>query len=251
MKLSNSSFFFLGDAGSGKTTLAGQFPKPYFFDFDKGMMALAGRDVEYDTFRDAPKGGKVWPSEGIYSHGTAYKEFLKRLQEIGDMIDKGTCPYQTLVFDSVTMLASLIMNAAVKENPADKGPKDIPQIQHYGIEHQKLKEFFDTITGWPLIKVMTGHIHRDEDALSGATTMLPLLSPKIGSKAPIYFDEVYFIEVEASKEAGKPGKRVLRTDSTAKMRAARSRFGVPTGTEATWEAIRKHIAAGKKVDVDV
>jgi GTPase SAR1 family protein len=250
MKLSNSSFFFLGDAGSGKTTLAAQFPKPYFFDFDKGMMAAAGKSVEYDTFRDASKNGKAWPDDGIYPYAGAYDKFLARLAEIGKQIDDGTCPYQTLVFDSVTMLASILMNKIMKENPAEKPPKDIPQIQHYGAEHQKLKEFFDTITGWPLIKIMTGHIHRDEDALSGATTLLPLLTPKIGAKAPIYFDEVYFVEVEPARD-NKPAKRVLRTDSTAKMRAARSRFGVPTGTEATWAAIRKAIADGKKVDVDV
>lgn len=250
MKLSNSSFMLMGDAGSGKTPFAAEFPSPYFFSFDKGMISVAGKDVDYDVFRDAPKGitpNSMMIEEGIFTYGSGYDAFLKQLQVIGDQIDKGQCKYKTLVFDSVTMLNTLLMNKILLKNPIEKGPKDVPQLQHYNEEGIKLKEIFETITSWPLIKILIAHIHRDEDVLSGKTTMLPLLSPKIGAKAPIYFDEVYFLEKDGTKE----NKPILRTASTASMRSARSRFGVPDGVPSHWIDVRKAVAASKVVLVDV
>lgn len=248
--LMESSFFLIGDSGSGKTTLAGTFPKPYFFDFDKGMAALAGIEgIEYDTFKDAPHGSNrfVDHDRGIYEHGTGWDEFLKKMNKIGEQIDKGECPYQTLVFDSATLMSQLVMNKILKQD--GKAGKN-PEIQHYGVESTKLKEAFDQITSWPLIKIVTAHIQRNTNELLNVTEMLPLLTGKFAARSAIYFDEVYFIEVERKAGvAGKPPehKYVLRTQSTNMMRQARSRFKVPDGTTATWSAIRSAILANKSV----
>lgn len=250
--LSESSFFLIGDSGSGKTQLAGGFPKPFFFDFDKGMATLAGRDgIEYETFRDAPaKNGKAMPERGIYEYGKGWDQFIKKMNEIGEQIDKGTCPYETLVFDSVTLMSQLVMNKIIKEDPKTTNG-DNPQIQHYGVESTKLKEAFDQITSWPLIKVMCAHIQRNTNELQNTVEMLPLLTGKFAARSAIYFDEVYFVEVERKVEAGKQvHKHVLRTHSTAIMRQARSRYGVPDGTEASWTAIRSAVAAGKVARVN-
>lgn len=243
MNLYESSFFFIGDSGSGKTMLAGAFPKPYFFDFDKGMATHAGKEgIEYDTFKDAPhKSKSVFPDRGIYEYGKGWGEFIKRLGDIGALIDKGEWPYQTLVFDSATMMSTLMMNAILKEDSAGGKP---PQLQHYNTESSKLKEIFDAITAWPLIKIVTAHIQRNTNELLNTMEMLPLLTGKFAARSSIYFDEVYYIEATTEKKGSEQvRKHVLRTQSNGTMKQARSRFGIPDGTEATWTAIE---AAAKK-----
>lgn len=256
LDLGTSSFFLIGDSGSGKTRLAGTFPSPYFFDFDKGMASLAGVEgIDYDTFKDAPAKGKALKSEdGIYEYGTAWEAFIKRMNEIGEQIDKGTCPYKTLVFDSATLMAQTVMNSILKR---DGKAGQNPEIQHYGTESTKLKEAFDQITSWPLIKVVTAHIQRNTNELLNTTEMLPLLTGKFAARSAIYFDEVYFVEVERKAAVAganpKPAehKYVLRTQSTNVMRQARSRFGVPDGTRAHFSDIRAAVAASKKAKVSV
>jgi hypothetical protein len=213
------------------------------------MAALAGKEgIDYDTFKDAPHGSSrfVDPDRGIYEHGTGWDAFIKKMNQIGEQIDKGECPYQTLVFDSATLMSQLVMNKILKQD--GKAGKN-PEIQHYGVESTKLKEAFDQITSWPLIKIVTAHIQRNTNELLNVTEMLPLLTGKFAARSAIYFDEVYFVEVERKAVTGGKveHKYVLRTQSTNMMRQARSRFKVPDGTTADWNSIRSAILANKTV----
>ena len=239
-KLEEASFFLIGDGGSGKTTLAGTFPKPYIFDFDRGVASISDRDVEYDLFKDAPHGGKAMPERGIYPYGTGWVKFLDRLNEIGAQIDRGTCPYSTIVLDSATMMSTLCMNYVLK---GDSKSGKQPAIQNWGAQTTLLETVFDQLTSWPILKIITAHIQRNTNDLMETKEMLPLLTGKFAAKSSIFFDEVYFMDIEVPKDGPQKGQRryVLRTQSTPVMKQARSRFKVPDGTIATYPAIEKAI----------
>ena len=231
----NPSILIIGDSGTHKTWFAGSCPKPYIFDFDAGVSIL--RDVpgvEYDTFKDAPQKSKaVSPEHGIYKWGSAWPAFINRLNEIGETIDKGTCPYLTLSLDSVTTMADICMNYVLfSDSPTYTGGI---QVQHWGSQIQLLSKVFDQLSSWPLIKVVTAHIQRNTNDLTQVTEMLPLITGKLAGKMPIYFDEVYYTTVGK----GEDGKRIfkLTTEGTSMMKQAKSRFGVPDGTEAKWSAV--------------
>lgn len=86
---------FKGKPGTGKSNAAFSFPGVYVFDFDRKMPSIVqkhfpGKDVHWDTFDD------------IFVLSTQMAEFLK------------DCPYETLVFDSVTTLSTTFLNSIAK-----------------------------------------------------------------------------------------------------------------------------------------
>jgi len=79
---------FKGDSGAGKTVGALSFPTPYHFDFDNKMPAIAikhfrGKKIDYD----------------------AYDNTFEVRDKINEF--KNYCPYETLVFDSLTALNNI------------------------------------------------------------------------------------------------------------------------------------------------
>lgn len=232
------SILVIGDAGSGKTKFIETLPRPFVFDFDKGMATLAGTGVPYEIFKDAPKGTKILPfmkDRGIYEWGTAWPAFVKRLNEIGSSIDAGTCQYDTLCFDSLTTMADLVQNNILRTDNKVK-----MEIQHWGSFLNAMSDIMGQLTSWPLIKYLTAHIMRDTNDLTQATEMLPLISGQMKGKLPVYFDEVYFTEVRGGV-GGKPREFVFRTQSTSIIKQARSRHGVPDGTVQDFKEIAKYI----------
>lgn len=87
---------FKGDSGSGKSVGALSFPDPYVFDFDMKMPNIAlkhfpGKEINYDVFED------------VFQVQAKMDEFLTC-----------GCPYETIIFDSLTALGILVFNTAGK-----------------------------------------------------------------------------------------------------------------------------------------
>lgn len=222
------SILIVGDAGTKKTTLAGQFPDPYFFDFDKGMAVLRGmKGITYDTFKDAPEGSKVFnPEKGIYEWGRGWPAFIKKLNEIGAMMDTGTCPYKTLVADSLTMMGNLALNYVLREAKANnRYKKDDPVDQGlWGQQSRLLETTMDQLTAWDIVRIVTAHIQKDTNTVTMNVEKLPLTTGKFAGKVGAYFDEVWYIEPKGEK-------LVLKTKHNATMRQAKSRYNVSDETE--------------------
>ena len=53
IKLTHIKVLVWGEAKAGKSTFAATFPRPFFFDFDSGMLSLMGKDIEYETYASA------------------------------------------------------------------------------------------------------------------------------------------------------------------------------------------------------
>lgn len=230
----NPSILVFGDGGTHKTHLLCGVPDIYNFDFDAGMAIARGRDVEYDTFKDAPQGWENYPDRGVYPWGTAWQKFIKKLNEIGKRIDEGE--RIPIGIDSLTTLSSICMNYVQKQDA--RRQSDVRRIQDWGAQIQLLEMVMDQLTSWPVPLIVTAHAQRNTNEVTQTTEILPLLTGKLAGKVGIYFDEVYYSTV---KGKGDEKKFTLQTESSGLVKQVKTRYGVTDGTEASWKEVAKQI----------
>lgn len=251
----NASFLLVGDSGSHKTTFIGTCPQPSFtFDFDDGFARHRGRsDMSFERFKELPKKRKLDPKgqvftneNGWYEWGTAWPAFLKKLNEIGVLVDKGENPYKTLGVDSYTLMIDCAMNYVLKENN-----RDTMEIRDWGAFLNNMSNVTSQLVSWPMIKVFTAHVKRDENQITGAIEQLPLIPGQFAGKVSVYFDEVYFCIHKNVAAAGQPSKQaaVFKTQPDAVYRQAKSRrYNLPDYTlnnfQAVLDAVKRMGTAG-------
>lgn len=226
----------VGDSGTHKTEFLSQIPKNFVYDFDKGMAIARGRDVEYETYKEAPKGRAVPPEfekDGLYNFATTWPKFMLKLQQQGDLLAKKNFPFQVISFDSLTFMSDIAMNHVLMV-----GKDELPHQGSYGAQQKYLQRVLDEVTTWPIRFVCTAHIQRDKNDLTGITEKLPLLTGKLAGRISTYFDEVWYTETEGS---GPSKKYYFLTEPTPDMRQAKTRLGVPNRTEMKWEAVRPYL----------
>lgn len=248
----NKSLLLIGDPGAGKTKFLGTCPRELWIaDFDKGSATLEddGPGITAEVFKDAPLGRPAMPQYGIYEYGKAWEAFQDSFNAVGKLIDEGTCPYLTLALDSFTMLQQCIMNHVLSNSKHPAGPVE---IQDYGTLLNIQKTFFDQFSSWPLLKIVTAHVQRTTNDLNESLEMLPLGLGSFTARLPMYFDEVYYLEVKnatpaekvAARKANKPeptSRRILTTQPTGYIKAARTRKNVPDGLPPDFKAIEPYL----------
>ena len=176
-----------GGSGTGKTFFCGTFPKPYFFDFDGGMLTLQGRNVEYDTYKDENPTGRP----------TAFANFEAKLTE---MYSRGweNFPYETVVLDSMTTMQEAAMRYIKHTN---RTMSKMPTLQEWGMLIDKLQEVLYKVTSLRTHVVVTAHEQVIQDDLTSEIMVLPLITgKKLPDRLPLWFDEVYHSRVERGKE---------------------------------------------------
>jgi len=242
---SDASFLLVGDGGTHKTWFIGTCPQPsYTFDLDKGFSIHRGRaDMDYDTFMELPRGEKlaakgVLKDQGWYEWGTAYPAVIAKMNELGRAIDNGTCKYATIGVDSLTMLTQVVQSYILRENNRTQ-----MEMRDWGAFLSNMTQLFSQFRGWPVVKVLTSHVKRDENPLTQSIEKLPLVPGQFGGVVPTLFDEVYYTE---GKVEGNPKVQrwVIRTLSDGMNRQAKSRkYNIPDGTTADFNAVLAHIKA--------
>jgi hypothetical protein len=228
----------VGDSGTHKTYFLATIPEVFVFDFDFGMTITRGMgvDVEYESFKDAPRGGRTNPEKGIYPFGTAWPKFIARLNHIGSLIDKGKWN-RPIAIDSLTTMANCAM-AYVKLSNNHLGN---PQLQHWGAQMDLIESVLEQLNSWGIPLVVTAHIQRNTNDLTQVIEYLPLVTGKLAGKLGLYFDDVYYASVKGS---GTEKKFVLQTESDNMYRQAKTRWGVPSGCETSYPAVLHAIHQG-------
>ena len=187
-----------GDAKSWKTTFGSTFPRPFFFDLDNGMLTLAGRDVEYET----------------YSGADGCKKFLDDFEKVAKRDD-----VDTLVVDSLSSLQEGMMEVIQKQNNSSG---KAPQIQEYGLYMVYIRKFLYDLVDCDKHVVLTAHEQVFQDSVTQEVFVTPLIFGKaMPRRMGMWFDEFYHTEVEIVK-----GEAVyyIRTKPTRKY-ACGSRLG--------------------------
>lgn len=222
----------VAEAGRHKTYFCSTIPGVYIFDTDDGMAVARGRDVEYDLFSEAPKGMK--PRFGQHAWGKSWPEIHKKLNEIGDRLEKGIGP-KAIAMDSLTTLSTVITNWALLSE--GKG-LEMPHQGTWGTHHNLLKLVLGQLMSWPVHYIMTAHIQRDENDLTKMVEKLPLVAGKAAGFLPSYFDEVYYVDRKTEKDG--TVRYPITTGATPTIVSAKSRWGVPDGTELDWGALSEY-----------
>jgi hypothetical protein len=199
----NLNVLIYGKSGTGKTSWAAHFPKPYIFDFDKGVMSIRGKDVEYDT----------------YSGKDAYSKFERKLLSF-----ETNCPYETIIIDSLTTMQDYCMDRILEINAVKQ-----PRIQDWGALINEIKDVM--MRGAKLNKnfIVVAHEQLVQDSQSGVFVVQPLVSGKsLPGQLPLWFDECYRTHVSRTKD-GK-ASYVFQTVGDDKC-TAKSRLNVLSNME--------------------
>jgi len=185
-----------GASGSGKTHFAGTFPRPFFFDFDGGMLTLKGKDIDYET---------------IHSY-----EHFKKLADKIENDDK----YETIVLDSLTRLSDLLMDRIQELNHSSDKPPTIPE---YGIFFANMRRLIEQFLLLDKNVIFTAHEELIKDEVTGSVEAVPLIATKIRFRLSNYFDEAVYLSV--TKKKGVP-IYTLSTVGDRKRGYVKSRLGI-------------------------
>ena len=191
---------FTGEPGTRKTTASASFPgKIYMMDIDnKGhamylphSKGLINSELEYESFDSWFK----------------IQDKLNSLQT--------NCPYDTVIFDSVTAAGDVINRSTMKAKSAN-GKKiagiSVNSIEDYNAETSALMEAVTLGLALKCNFIMIAHvIRRDGDATART---LVTGGKVVGAKMPAYFPEVFHFRAVESIMEGGPSEYQVTTQHT-------------------------------------
>jgi hypothetical protein len=234
-----------GRSGSGKTFGAGTFPRPVFMDFDKGIATLrnpafVGKygvlDIEYEQFTE-----KSIAKGGVVSQHNAFDDAYVFYQQMMKPDKVGT--FDTWVIDTATSLSEIALNKALIFMSGQKLSNThatamaqgvvVPKLQDFGAERSLIEQFVAMVLGSGKNVVLLCH---EKELYEGENVVgrVPLLTGKGVEAICAQFDEVYNLQ---PLRKGPDIVRSLVTEQVGRN-MAKSRLGIPNGTEWNWPALK-------------
>lgn len=247
----------IGRSGAGKTFGAGTFPRPNFIDFDRGIATLRHPDfVAKYGVRNVEYYHPVERSLNNRGVPTAHNAFDDACKYFDEWMKPGKRDqFDSWVVDTGTTLSNAAMNKAfiLLGSPQFKrmsGTHDqalntglvFPKIQDYGSERSLVEQFVQMVKDSGKHFLFLCHekeVTNDDGTVIGRTMLLTGKSPEV---VGAMFDNVWFLTVSG---AGSTLKRTLTTQYDG-IRQAKSRLGVPNGTEFSWDAINSAMEVVRK-----
>jgi len=223
-----------GPPGCGKTALALTLGEgTEVIDMDDGL--LTGVTLQ-DKFTEARR--KVYLHQRFvekepHKRASVFQQAKLRIYEIGTQLNQGKYPYKALIIDSLSSLA----DSAVRQVMGNSGnPGDTPQIQHWGLAFNEIKNVFAVVRSMPIPVVVLAH---DQEGKEEGRIELAISGRKLPSQLTRYFDEVYYMRAK-QLGAGKIGYFVqTKNDGRVECRS-RGNLPNPTDTECgMWELLKK------------
>lgn len=184
----NINILLKGEISGGKSIAAASFPNCYIFDFESRIRSIANyyrprnkRDISFDTYTK--------------------HDFTKFQQKINDL--EVYCPYETVVFDTLTSVVDLLLHHVVELRGTGKGSRVVGglkmnTIEDYGAETSMLNSLMATIRAIPCkYKILVAHVVQREQKvgnISVITRQLVTAGKVAAQKVPAYFDEIYHMQ---------------------------------------------------------
>lgn len=227
----------IGHTGSGKSVAAASFAKigPIkFFDFDGRMKSVRKVYPEYDIDYDT------------YGPETLQTKFRTEFNNLGK-----SCPWKTIVLDSLTSLSmtaitSQLMMKGLDQSKTNKGGLAVTGWDEINGETVFISQLLDLCKVLPCNVIMTFHPIERTVGAEGKTekiTTVVSYGHKINQISLNYFDEVYFLEVDKGFTDKDPTRRIAFTDTSTKA-IAKSALPIPTKLDITnglYEAIMSNL----------
>ena len=270
MKLSerkaNNRFMglFVGPPGTAKTVSAASFvlsdpDKPiYIFDLDGRVQPL---------LRFYPK--LLDRIETDYYGPHAFPKVNSKLESIAKQ--GSNCKYSLVLFDGLTSLGDQLINYMLSlrgtssgaEKGKERGIISLAGPEDYGGEARGLSMMLDIARSLPCHFILTAHwlvIEYDDPINKKKFVMRQLLTAgkKIAAKVPIYFDEMYYFDVESAMAENAAPKYKCRTSGGTGF-SAKTALSLPPKFDVTintpgvepyfYEILEKHRKKAEKVQV--
>lgn len=196
--------FVMGEPGTGKTVGATSFPGPLkIFDFDGKVSSAHSYWSKHDPAKlETIDYEDCVPTD---SKGTAFKRMNDSIAKIkAEYVKTGQMPFNTLVIDSTTVMATEMLNWLVHFETGIKRNKDVKSrtvasMQDYMIFAPTFSDFLFQIFALPWNIVLTGHVQVTQDELTGSIERHAMIPGQMGKKLPIFFPEVYVSMVKGDK----------------------------------------------------
>lgn len=204
---------FVGPPGSSKTVsaLSWMYDKPdkpvYIYDIDGRTNSLLKFYKKQDLER----------VETDFYGPYQFEKLIKHFEKLQDK-----CPYGLVLMDGLTALGDQLINymLALRGSGDSKGKtKGVIELagpEDFGGEARGLSMMLDIARSLPCHFILTAHylVIQYEDQISKKTYIqrqLVTAGKKVASKVPIYFDEMYYFDLESAMSPEAPPKYVVRT----------------------------------------
>ena len=172
--------YLAGSSGTGKTQGSMSMPgRKLLIDIDGRAESVVGtKDLHIiRCFEPDPKSPKAW-------------DMLEKIQRgiVAD-IKAGDFPFESIIYDGLTMMSRVAMNwALLLDNKRGLGGS--PAQQHYGPQMNSLSKFILSSLTVPRHICYTGHIELHEDE-GGKQLFYPKITGKLRTELPNWFNETY------------------------------------------------------------
>jgi len=216
-----------GEAGVGKTTLAGTAPEPtLIISAEAGLLSLQSKKIDViDITRDDK--GEMIPPE-------------KRIARLGEVFvylntEEARKKYKVLFLDSLTEINQNLLSQLNVEYPDRKD--SLPMYGDLAKKMRSLVKSFRDLPFYSVVMTALSEIDKDEN---GVRYIGPQLVGKFSTQVGAMFDECFYLHVD------KDGKRVLVTEKSDRV-LAKDRSGKLLPAEpADLKQIFKKIQGEKK-----
>jgi hypothetical protein len=230
-----------GPPGSGKTTLALQFPSPYLLSLDGNIGGplrwLREHNYKADFKFDMPLTVKIGDKRAIEAdenkHYSLVRSAIEEAVKIPDI--------KTIIIDNWTVLSEVMLADVRRQNSRTRSDF---RIQDWGDFLYMCTNFVNWCKAQGKMVIFICHETPVKDDVDGIIKYFLQIPGQFANKIGGMVSDVWRCEVEES--AGKH-KFVVRTMPNTRLQLKQS-LNLPAKFEMTWDEIAKALAANEKLN---